>query len=112
MKTQSIFEGLKASMTLWLLASGTEIQEDDLADFVTVHKNEKTAYFLQSNTENIVAKAMTGHANYDKMYLVFSDVTMYHKIRNTIPKCIGIILYGNLYGTGNMFSIIRQAGIG
>lgn len=98
----------KDGVYMILSFSGKNPKEDEKADFVTDENEKKTAYFLSRETdESVVDKATQNIDMYDEIYLVFGNEKKYREIRDKISKRIGIILYGDLYGFGYLFSTQR-----
>ena len=106
-KNESI-KYINSVKTLFML-SGKNIFEEKSADTAEENGKERIGYFISKYAEKKkIDIAIKGCTEFDKTYFVFGEKGKYKETKALIPKNIGIIFIGDLYGTGNIIKTIRE----
>lgn len=104
-------QGLISSIKFWFLTGGMDdVTDDTQQDVLIAQKNGlKTTYIIEIDKTKDELLAAINNAKSDFVYVVVDDNQKRRELVKFIPDHCGIFCYGNPYGLGGLYQVLKNA---
>ncbi len=104
-------KNMLTAIRFWAISEGMEETETDTFDLL-FKKEDKVYGFITEFDRNKPELKMLIEAvisDSDHLYIVTDDNGKRRELIKTIPKRCGILCYGNSFGLGNVYQVLKES---